>query len=283
MFEFCENELFSDNLPNSEVSSCSNYCYEDNSSYTTILSFSSSFPSDVGKFNSNNNSISSITSNTNNNPTTSTNTITNTNNNLSLLYDPQDDSDNNDISASINFLTAPTFSIPPIITNQEDQFDMSTMQTQIPLADVVNGLSPYPPDLTVPMTGLPLPLVFEDDCLSSLPTYGNLDPSSPSCSLIDPTMGPYLSGALSSALSADASGIYSGSLLMGSELQPHELEFQGENLGVYCSDSVQCYSSGDMQQVTVKEEDEMVDSSDIFAHISGVNSFKCNYPLQSWI
>lgn len=31
-------------------------------------------------------------------------------------------------------------------------------------------------------------------------------------------------------------------------------------------------------QVVVKEEDEMVYSSDIFAHISGVNSFKCNYP-----
>lgn len=35
-------------------------------------------------------------------------------------------------------------------------------------------------------------------------------------------------------------------------------------------------------QVVVKEEDSMVDSSDIFAHISGVNSFKCNYPIQSW-
>lgn len=36
-------------------------------------------------------------------------------------------------------------------------------------------------------------------------------------------------------------------------------------------------------QVVVKDEDDMVDSSDIFAHISGVNSFKCNNPLQSWI
>lgn len=36
-------------------------------------------------------------------------------------------------------------------------------------------------------------------------------------------------------------------------------------------------------RVVVKEEEEMVDSSDIFAHISGVNSFKCSYPIQSWI
>ncbi|KAF5194552.1 Cct motif family protein, partial [Thalictrum thalictroides] len=39
----------------------------------------------------------------------------------------------------------------------------------------------------------------------------------------------------------------------------------------------------DDEEVTVKEEEEMVDSSDIFSHISGVNSFKCNYPLQSWM
>ncbi|KAK9931256.1 hypothetical protein M0R45_018540 [Rubus argutus] len=36
-------------------------------------------------------------------------------------------------------------------------------------------------------------------------------------------------------------------------------------------------------EVVVKEEEDMVDSSDIFAHISGVNSFKCSYPIQSWI
>ncbi|XP_012829346.1 PREDICTED: uncharacterized protein LOC105950524 [Erythranthe guttata] len=34
--------------------------------------------------------------------------------------------------------------------------------------------------------------------------------------------------------------------------------------------------------VGVKEEDDM-ESADILAHISGVNSFKCNYPIQSWI
>jgi len=33
----------------------------------------------------------------------------------------------------------------------------------------------------------------------------------------------------------------------------------------------------------VKDEEQLVDSSDIFAHISGANSFKCNYPIQSWI
>ncbi|PIN10108.1 hypothetical protein CDL12_17308 [Handroanthus impetiginosus] len=36
------------------------------------------------------------------------------------------------------------------------------------------------------------------------------------------------------------------------------------------------------QRKVVKEEEDM-ESADIFAHISGVNSFKCNYPIQSWI
>lgn len=39
-----------------------------------------------------------------------------------------------------------------------------------------------------------------------------------------------------------------------------------------------CY----LMRVQVKEE-EKLDSSDIFAHISGLNSFRCNYPIQSWI
>ncbi|CAN8315894.1 unnamed protein product [Cochlearia groenlandica] len=39
----------------------------------------------------------------------------------------------------------------------------------------------------------------------------------------------------------------------------------------------------DEDDMGVKDEEQLVDSSDIFAHISGPNSFKCNYPIQSWI
>ncbi|WOL07096.1 hypothetical protein Cni_G15832 [Canna indica] len=38
----------------------------------------------------------------------------------------------------------------------------------------------------------------------------------------------------------------------------------------------------DDEEVSIKEED-IVDSSDILAHISGLNSFKFNYTLESWI
>ncbi|KAH7662754.1 CCT domain-containing protein [Dioscorea alata] len=37
------------------------------------------------------------------------------------------------------------------------------------------------------------------------------------------------------------------------------------------------------EDVMVKGEEDMFDSSDIFAHISGVNSFKYNYTIESWI
>ncbi|KAK4787292.1 hypothetical protein SAY86_011125 [Trapa natans] len=43
------------------------------------------------------------------------------------------------------------------------------------------------------------------------------------------------------------------------------------------------HEEDDDDEVGMKEEDETVDSSDILAHISGVNSFKCSYPVQSWI
>ncbi|PKI33162.1 hypothetical protein CRG98_046450 [Punica granatum] len=43
------------------------------------------------------------------------------------------------------------------------------------------------------------------------------------------------------------------------------------------------HEEDDDDEVGVKEDDDTMDSSDIFAHISGVNSFKCSYSIQSWI
>lgn len=380
IFDFCDPELFPETLPNSEVTSCSNGCYDENNSYTTNLSFAQDM-----KFNGNNES-----GNTNTNTTTTTTTTTattstttnNNNNNLSVIMYSQEELEN-DISASIDFSPSPPFSVPSFVNTHQDQFDFSSLQSQIPLTDVnVDGLSQYPHhDPVVPLMGPPLPLVFEEDCLSSVPSCLRLNPASPSCSFLDPTMGQYLPGNLNTALSTDSSGMFSaGSILMGSEvLQHQDLEFQGDNGGIYCPDSMQrVFHSGDLQLVNgggsstplateissleestfkvgklsveqrkekihrymkkrnernfskkikyacrktladsrprvrgrfaknddfgetprltssnheddddedgaVKEEDDMVDSSDIFSHISGVNSFKCNYPIQSWI
>lgn len=77
--------------------------------------------------------------------------------------------------------------------------------------------------------------------------YMRLNPSSPSCSFLD-TNPAYLSGNLNSAFSSENQGIFGGSLLMGPELQPQDLEFQGDNGGMFCPESMQrVYNPGDLQ------------------------------------
>ena len=132
---------------------------------------------------------------------------------------------------------------PLILTNQQEQFDYSSVEPQISLADnsIIEGLSQYPGGCVGHMMPAPLPSVFEEDCLSSVPSFVALNPSSPSCSFLGPSMGTYLSaGALNAAaLSADSSGIFASSILMATELQPQELDYQGDSGGIYCHDSIQ--------------------------------------------
>ncbi|XP_022722724.1 uncharacterized protein LOC111279921 [Durio zibethinus] len=394
IFDFSDTDLFSEALQNSEVTS-SNCCYEESSSFGNNLTI----PPDIEQLNGyqdNNGNNNSATPNaTTTTTTTSANTSAtaatsnNNNSNLSIIFDSPDEIDN-DISDSIDFSQSPSFSVPPFLT-QQDQFDLSLVQSQIQLADVAaDGLSQYSADLVAPLMGPPLPSVLDEDCLSFLPSYVPLNPSSPSCSFLGPGMATFMPvGALTAALSADSSGIFAESILMGSELQPQDLEYQGDNAGIFCPDSMQrVFNPGDLQglssdstqqlvgavvsstplaseissledstfnkvgklsveqrkekihrymkkrnernfskkikyacrktladsrprvrgrfaknddfgealrqacsnheeddddEVVVKEEGDMADSSDIFAHISGVNSFKCNYPIQSWI
>ncbi|XP_027167001.1 uncharacterized protein LOC113767027 [Coffea eugenioides] len=347
IFDFCESELFPETLQNSEVASNSNCCYEEHSSYSTNLSLTPD--------------MNSMTS-------TMTTTTTNNNSNLSVIFDSTDDIEN-DISVSIDFGNSTAYNIPQYVHNQLDQFDYSSLNARKPPA--------------VPLMAPPMPPVYEEECLSAMPPYMRLSTSSPSCSLLDPTIGPYLPGNLNAALAAENPGIFSGGcLFLGTELPPQELEFQGENGGIFCPDAMprvyNCSTelqaiSNESQQfvngagnstplaseisnlddptfkvgkltveerrekihrymkkrnernfskkikyacrktladsrprvrgrfakndelemnrtacsisnqeedtdedVVVKDEDDMVDSSDIFAHISGVNSFKCN-------
>ncbi|PON38163.1 CCT domain containing protein [Parasponia andersonii] len=399
IFEFCDHELFPETLQNSdEVTSCSNCCYEENSSYAPNFSL----PQDVEKFTSylDNNGNTDTTMagpipTATSTPTNTTNNNTNNSNNISIIFDSQEEMDN-DISASIDFSPSPSFSVPPLILgNQQDQFDFSSVQPQISLADsVVDGFSQYLVDPVGHLMPASLPSVLEEDCLSSVPPYVPLNPSSPSCSFLGPAINTYLpAGTMNTAaLSVDSSGIFNSSILMASDLQPQELDYQGDTGGIYCTDTMQrVFKPGELQgfsevhtknekalgnesqqlmggagnstslatdipnmgdqtfkvgklsveqrkekihrymkkrnernfskkikyacrktladsrprvrgrfaknddfgetprtvssnheddddeEVVVKEEDDMVDSSDIFAHISGVNSFKCNY------
>ncbi|KAL2921254.1 Zinc finger protein CONSTANS-LIKE 4 [Bienertia sinuspersici] len=416
IFDFCDTDIFSDTLQNSEVtSSPTGYCYEDqNSSYAIPDSDSQN------NFTTENLDLQSLQreyndQNTTNTSTTGSTTTTattlapnhhhnNNNNGLSVIFDSQVEIDN-DISASIDFSPSPTFSTTPSYNLNPTNTQLD--QYQLPLNDVAisNGLNQYPttidpvaPPLMVAGPPGPSPLgpVLDEDCLSSIPPFLRLNPSaaaaaatsSSPCSYLDPSMSSFLHGNLNTGLGHENSGIFTGSMLMSSELQPKDLDFQADNSAIFCHDQLPRYNSGDMQafsnensqlgtaatssapmtteissledstfkvgklsveqrkekihrylkkrnernfskkikyacrktladsrprvrgrfaknddfgenhrhinhheeddydelQVTVKEEEEMVDSSDIFAHISGVNSFKCSFQqIQSWI
>ncbi|XP_074282306.1 uncharacterized protein LOC141606862 isoform X2 [Silene latifolia] len=384
IFDFCDDsDIFPDTLQNSEVTSSPNCCsYEDhNSSYdTNNIKFSTHHNLDINNFQGDQNgSNTSTTSST----TTTATTLTIPNHHrhhpssgLSVIFDPQVEIDT-DISASIDF------SPPQLAYN----FNPTTsLANHIAIS---NGMSPYsasaldPSCVPLPLMGGPgigLGPVFEDDCLSSIPPYLRLNPLDPS------SMSSFQHGSLNHGLCTDNSGLFGGNLLMAAELQSKELDFQGDNAGIYCTDQLVRYNSGDIQafsnensqlvsgattsapisteitnlddspykvgklsveqrkekihrymkkrnernfckkikyacrktladsrprvrgrfakndefgeghkhinghhddddydEVTVKEGDDMVDSSDIFAHTSGVNSFKCNFQIQSWI
>ncbi|XP_010522454.1 PREDICTED: uncharacterized protein LOC104801068 isoform X2 [Tarenaya hassleriana] len=322
---------------------------------------------------------------------------------LSVIFDSQEDFDN-DIAASIDFSSSPLqFPVSDHLLGSicQGQFDFSVQQSP----NILYAASGDPLTLTAASSSLaPPPLqsaVFEEDCLSSIPSYNvGLNPSSPSCSFFGtPGLPAYMAasgGNLSSGLSSESSGIFSGSVHLGPELKPLDplMDYQSDNGGIFCHDSIKrIFNPGDLQtlgggenqthlvtaaggapppslgmemtglddptfnkvgklsveqrkekihrymkkrnernfskkikyacrktladsrprvrgrfakndefgeanrqassshheddddddDVGMKEEEQMVDSSDIFSHISGVNSFKCNFPIQSWI
>ncbi|XP_019428251.1 PREDICTED: uncharacterized protein LOC109336237 isoform X1 [Lupinus angustifolius] len=397
ILELCDSELFSDPLQNSEVTSSSNCCYDENSSYVTNITLALDVDT---KLNSNsNNTVTTPTSTITTTTTTTTAANNNTTNssNLSILFDSQEEIDN-DISASIDLSSSQNFNVPQFLQSQQEQFgnfsclQQPNVQQLAACNSGVEGFSQYSTDPVAPLMQAPLPSVFEEDCISSVPSYMPLNPSSPSCNFLGPGMGQYMpQGPLATALSADRSGLFGASMLLGSELQAQEHEYQAENGGMFCTDSLSrvfnppdlqalgvvesqqlvagagssatltpeistledstfkvgklsveqrkekihrymkkrnernfskkikyaCrktladsrprvrgrfaknddfgdthnnhrsassnHEDDDDEEVVVKEEDDMVDSSDIFAHISGVNSFKCNYSIQSWI
>ncbi|MFS7916470.1 putative transcription factor C2C2-CO-like family [Helianthus anomalus] len=205
ILEFCESELFPDQtIQNSEVASSSNCCYDDHSSYTTNLSF----PPDIIKY-----------------PTPAATT-----DNFSIIFD--EEITENDIN-SVNL----DFTTPPYQFNNQDQFDLTLLQNQIPLAN--DPILPYPSD---PMA---LPTVCEDDGLSSKLMRLNNPPSSLNCSFMDPSISSYLSGNTNPPLPVETSGIFGGDLFLG------ELDFKGDSNGIFCPDPLpRPYNSSELQALS---------------------------------
>ncbi|CAN1144894.1 Zinc finger protein CONSTANS-LIKE 3 [Linum perenne] len=277
MLEFCDSDFFQETMQNnnSEVTSSSNCCYDENSPYNNNNNNNNntnlSLPNDFDKYNQENNPNNITTTNTTNNnapttSTTSTNTATaanlsntNSSNLSSLLFESQDELDN-DISASIDFSSSPAFSVPQLFNL--NQFDFTTtsiqpqQQQQLPFSDQhhqnslsSNYYSAIDQPAVVPQFMVPSLLnsmVFEEDCFSSVPntssSYAQLNnPPSPSCSYLGPSMTTFMpSGAMNAALSADCSGPVFGGGFYTDQFQPQESDYQGDNAGIYCpNDSLQ--------------------------------------------
>lgn len=241
ILEFCESELFPETLQDSEVASSSNCCYEEHSSsYANNLPFNNS------------REINTISSNISNNgtPNTPPMTTNNNTNNLSIIFVSSEDIEN-DISASIEYSPSPQFSVPRFLNGQQEQFDLSLLQNQMGMTDnaaaVEAALSQYADEsIGPPLLGPPLPALHEEDCLSTMP-YMKMNPSSPNCSFLDPETNPYMPTNLNMALSNENSGIFNGSMFLGTELQPQELDCQGDNGGIFCTEPPPRVYNSDLQ------------------------------------
>ncbi|KAL1832385.1 hypothetical protein ACET3Z_002036 [Daucus carota] len=249
ILEFCESELFPETLQNSEVASSSNCCYEEHSSYTTNVPFSTP---EVNKVSDNiANNVTRKTFSSAPPPITADNN-TNTSN-LSIIFDSAEDFDN-DISASIDFSSSPTtLSVPQFTNCQQQQFDISLLQNQLGVADnaVDASLSQYANGPVVPqIMGPPFSALNEDECLSSIPSYIRINHSSPTCSFLDPGINSYLPSNLNGTLSTESSGIFTGNLFLGTDLQPQELDYQGDNGGLFSTEPLSRVYNSNLQALS---------------------------------
>ncbi|KAL4590995.1 hypothetical protein LXL04_003943 [Taraxacum kok-saghyz] len=129
-----------------------------------------------------------------------------------------------------------------------DQFDLSLIQNQIPLTDHIDAFNcqipayphTHPNDHVVPILGPTLPMICEDDCLSSMPPSKfmrlNKITSSPNCLFMDAEVISYLSGNSNHPLSVESSGNFNGNMFLGNEIQPLELDYKGVNGSIFCPD-----------------------------------------------
>ncbi|KAL1188805.1 Zinc finger protein CONSTANS-LIKE 4 [Cardamine amara subsp. amara] len=222
IFDFCDPQFFQETFnQTSEVTSASNSCgyVENNNKNTNIFPDKSNSGSNQDHEDNNNN---------------------NDNADLSIIFDSQDDFDN-DITASIDFSSSIQF---PVSDQLQEQFDFTGIQLHQPPNTLYSSSSGelLPP----PLSG------FEEDCLSSVPSYslGSINPSSPSCSFLgNPGLPAYMTVTGNMMNTGLGSGFYSGNIHLGSDFKPsHDqlMEIQADNGGMFCPDSIKpIFNPGD--------------------------------------
>ncbi|KAJ8561220.1 hypothetical protein K7X08_027410 [Anisodus acutangulus] len=288
ILNFCESEFFP-NVQNSEVASSSNCCsYEEQSSHSNNLEIK--FNNTIEKNEEAN--FTTVTSNIINPSRTNknnddNNNINNNNNDLSIIFDTQEDQIENDISASIEFTQDASFSIPHhLLHPQQDLFDINSLTNQqIKMNDVSDGSLQvqhhYPPDQPpiVPLMGPPLGHIYDDESLSSMPSYMRVNTSSsPSCPLLDPNLANYLPlnsnttmhNAESSALLAAAAATPGGGLFFGTEFPPvQELYFQGDSGRLFCPDALpRVYNCSNELQALSNESQHLAGGTGCSNHLA---------------
>ncbi|XP_010469487.1 PREDICTED: two-component response regulator-like APRR7 isoform X2 [Camelina sativa] len=242
IFDFCDPQLFQETFnQTSEVTSTSN-----------ILEKSGSFHSNT------NTTTTTENSNNNNNKNTELQDEEDDNNNtdLSIIFDSQEDFEN-DITASIDFSSS-SLQYPVIdqllTATSQDQFDFSS-GLQVTHQPPNISFSGDPLSLPAVSSLAPSPLqsgVFEEDCLSSVPSYNH--GLNPSYSFFRTSGLPaYMSTGL---LCAESNlGLLPGNNHVGSETnKPHDpfMDFQADNGGLFCPDSIKrIFNPEDLQALGV--------------------------------
>lgn len=221
--EFCESELFQETIQNSDVASASNCCYEEQSSYAKNLSF----PPDMIKY-----------------PTSATTTTDNGNDNFATMFEEK-------LIENVNSLPLDFANLPQYPFSNQDQFDLSLLQNQISLGGD-GPIPPYPhPNDQTDIVSMIGPMVCENDYISYMPPSKcmrlNNPSSSPNHCFLD---HPYLpSRNANPILSMDNCGIFNN-LSLANEIQAHELDFQGDNGGIFLSDPLtRPYNSNELQVI----------------------------------
>lgn len=214
ILEFCESDLFQETIQNSDVASASNCCYEEQSSYVKNISFP---PDNMIKYPTNDDS----------------------NGHYTTMF--EENNIENDISVNQDFSNLQEYPF-----SQQDQFDLSLLQNQIQFTSD-GPIMPYPNDQNdiVSMMGA----MIENECMSMPPSKCmrfNNPSSSPNHCFLD---HPYLPSRNSnSMLPIESCGIFNGNMSFTNEIQVHELDFHGDNGGMFFPDPLpHPYNSNELQ------------------------------------
>ncbi|XP_057543057.1 uncharacterized protein LOC130821353 [Amaranthus tricolor] len=246
ILDYYDAELFQD-LQNPKVTSNPNYYYYENQESSHGGNSCGEILDMQSKLSNQNEHMTTKATSTNNGTTTTAtvNTITRSrlNNHQEIMLASQSVFDS-DISNSIDFSITPQCN--PNIQPDPYKLELSDL-------GISSGLKQYPSPIDPTTLSLISPLgpLYGDDSLSSIPTFSSLNPlasvatSSSSCSFHDPA---FLQADINTVLgTAENSGILNENFSIPFDFKPKDLDFQADNSGIFSTDQLTSYNSGEMQ------------------------------------